>query len=291
VSVFQRKTTGSVVCPSCGSLVGVRDDKCYECGRANPGLWGFAPVLRQLGRDYGFAPFVIGASATLYLLAMLASGGDILGGGGIFGILAPNTNALLLFGASGGYPVFVEGKWWTVLSATWLHAGVLHILFNMMWVRNIGPSMVDIIGPGRTVIIYVVSGVTGFALSSFMGAYGPNLPFLSGASLTVGASASVFGLIGALMHYGRVSGSSLIREETKRFAIMGLVFGLVMPGIDNFAHGGGFLGGYLASKFFNPLTRERGDHLLIAAICLILSLAAVVLSIATGFERYRYLAL
>jgi rhomboid protease GluP len=124
-----------------------------------------------------------------------------------------------------------------------------------------------------------------------MGAYGPNLPFLSGASLTVGASASVFGLIGALMHYGRVSGSSLIREETKRFAIMGLVFGLVMPGIDNFAHGGGFLGGYLASKFFNPLTRERGDHLLIAAICLILSLAAVVLSIATGFERYRYLAL
>ena len=49
-AVFQRRTSGSVVCPSCGSLVGVRDDKCYNCGRSNPGLWGFAPLLRQLGR-------------------------------------------------------------------------------------------------------------------------------------------------------------------------------------------------------------------------------------------------
>jgi rhomboid protease GluP len=287
MSVFQRRTSGSVVCPSCGSLVGVRDDKCYECGRSNPGLWGFAPLLRQLGRDYGFGPFVIGASATLYLLAMLASGGDILGGGGMFGLLAPNVRALVLFGASGAYPVFVEGKWWTPLSATWLHAGVLHILFNMMWVRNLAPSAVDIIGPGRTVIIYVVSGVCGFALSSVMGMYGPPLPFLRGATLTVGASASVFGLLGALMHYGRVSGSSLIREETKRYALVGLVFGLLMPGIDNYAHGGGFLGGYLTSKFFNPLKRERGDHLLVAAVCLILSFGAVVLSVLTGLDMFR----
>ena len=67
VSVFQRKTSGSVVCPACGSLVGVRDDKCYICGRVNPGLWGFAPLLRQLGADFGFVPFVIGVSGTLYV--------------------------------------------------------------------------------------------------------------------------------------------------------------------------------------------------------------------------------
>src|SRR5437773_8307965 len=75
--LFQRKTTGSVVCPSCGSLVGVRDDKCYTCGRANPGLWGFAPMLRQLGVDLGFVPLVIGASSTLYVLTLLASGPDV----------------------------------------------------------------------------------------------------------------------------------------------------------------------------------------------------------------------
>ena len=44
------------MCPSCGSLVGVRDEKCLSCGRANPGLWGFAPVLRKLGADLGFVP-------------------------------------------------------------------------------------------------------------------------------------------------------------------------------------------------------------------------------------------
>src|SRR5438067_8704554 len=98
-TVFQRKTTGSVVCPSCGSLVGVRDEKCYSCGRVNPGLWGFAPMLRQLGADLGFVPLVIGASAILYVLSLLASGSELTVFGGGFSILAPSTRALLLFGA------------------------------------------------------------------------------------------------------------------------------------------------------------------------------------------------
>jgi rhomboid protease GluP len=284
--MFQRRTTGSVVCPSCGSLVGVRDEKCYTCGRSNPGLWGFAPALRALGRDFGFVPLVVGASGVLYLLGLLASGGGIGFGGGMFSILSPSVDVLYLLGASGAFPVFFEGKWWTVLSASWLHAGLLHILFNMMWVRNLGPSAVDIIGPGRTVIIYVASGAAGFILSSFMGAYGPRLPFLSGSSLTVGASASVFGLIGALYHYGRVSGSGLIREETKRYAIMGLVMGLLLPGIDNYAHLGGFMGGYGTSMFFNPLTRERGDHLLVAVILLALTFVAILLSVYVGFDTF-----
>ncbi len=285
-SVFQRKTTGSVVCPSCGSLVGVRDEKCYTCGRVNPGLWGFAPALRALGSDFGFVPFVIGGSGILYLLGLFASGRSMMMGGGMFSILSPATDVLYLFGASGAFPVIYEGKWWTVLSASWLHAGLLHIVFNMMWVRNLGPSAVEIVGPGRTVIIYVLSGAAGFLLSSVMGAYGPRLPFLSGSSLTVGASASVFGLIGALYHYGRVSGSSLIREETKRFAIMGVVFGLLMPGIDNYAHFGGFLGGYGTSMFFNPLTRERGDHLLVAVILLALTFISILLSVYVGFDTF-----
>src|SRR5438876_3833993 len=76
LSVFQRRTSGSVVCPSCGSLVGVRDDKCYTCGRSNPGLWGFAPALRQLGTDLGFVPMVVGACSVLYVLTLLVSGKD-----------------------------------------------------------------------------------------------------------------------------------------------------------------------------------------------------------------------
>lgn len=283
--MFQRKTTGSVVCPSCGSLVGVRDDKCYTCGRVNPGLWGFAPALRQLGADLGFVPLVIGASVVMYILTLVASGPEAFRGRGLFSILAPSGQALEIFGASGAYPVFVNGAWWTVLSATWLHANPLHILFNMMWVRDLGPASAEIVGPARTVVIYTVAGVCGFLLSSFAGAY-PILPFLRGAGFTVGASASVFGLLGALFHYGRKSGSSLLRAEAKRYAVILFVFGLIMPGIDNFAHAGGFVGGYATSAFFNPLTRERGDHVLIAVVCLAATLLAIVASVLYFLPMY-----
>src|SRR5215207_11720872 len=98
--MLRRQTTGSVVCSSCGSLVGVRDEKCYNCGRRNPGLWGFAPLLRSLGNDLGFVPFVIGACAVLYVLTLISSGGAV-GMRGLMSMLAPSSPALFLYGASG----------------------------------------------------------------------------------------------------------------------------------------------------------------------------------------------
>jgi rhomboid protease GluP len=105
---------------------------------------------------------------------------------------------------------------------------------------------------------------------------------MRGAGLTVGASASIFGLLGALVHYGRQSGSSLIRGQAMQWALMLFVFGLFMRGIDNYAHAGGFIGGYGMSWFFNPLTRERGDHMIVAAALLVLTFVAIVLSFAKG---------
>ena len=263
------------MCPGCGSLVGVRDDKCYSCGRSNPGLWGFAPALRRIGADFAFAPLVVGACVALWVVTLLMSGSAI-GSGGILSALSPSTAVLLMFGASGAYPVFGLGRWWTVLSAGWLHAGLLHVAMNMYWVWQMGPAMTDLFGPARTVIIYTAGGVAGFALSSFAGAYLPNLPFLHTAGLTIGASAPVFGLIGALYHYGR-SGSGIVKQMAVSIMIQAAIFGLLVPGIDNYAHLGGFAGGYLTSTFLKPMmTRERGDHMLIAVICL----AATVLSIA-----------
>ena len=282
-----RRTTGSIVCPSCGSLVGVGDDKCYICGRANPGMWGFAPVLRRLGADLGFVPLVMGASSVLYVLTLLASGRELTVIDRGFSILAPSTRAMILFGASGALPVFGFGSWWTVLSATWLHGGLLHIFFNMYWVRMLGPATAEIIGPARTVVIYVVAGVAGFLLSSTMGYYGGPIPFLRGANLTIGASASIFGLLGALVHYGRLSGSSLIRGQATQYAITLFIFGFIMPGVDNYAHAGGFLGGYAMSAFFNPLTRERGDHFLIASACLLATFFAIGASVLGGLALYR----
>ena len=70
--MFKRQTTGSVVCASCGSLVGVNDEQCYSCGRRNPGLWGFAPMLRRLGNDLGFVTLVVYGCSVLYVMTLLS---------------------------------------------------------------------------------------------------------------------------------------------------------------------------------------------------------------------------
>ena len=249
---------------------------------------GLRPGAARIGADFGFGTIVIGACVTLYAITLLMSGNAIFQASGIMSLLAPSTPVLFLFGASGAIPVFTFGRWWTVLSAGWLHASLLHIFMNMYWVRQMGPAMTDILGPARTVIIYTAGGVAGFALSSFAGAFLPPIPFLHGAGFTVGASAPVFGLIGALYHYGRTS-SSIAKQMAQSIVIQAVIFGLVMgnSGIDNFAHLGGFAGGYFTSAFLNPMTRERGDHMIIAAVCLALTVLSIAVSILTGLSLFR----
>src|ERR1700730_12881557 len=87
-----RQKTGSVVCASCGSLVGVKDDKCYNCGRRNPGLWGFGPVLRRFGNDFGFTTVIVYGCVVLFALSLILtvlSGGNLFSGS-LFGLLGPN---------------------------------------------------------------------------------------------------------------------------------------------------------------------------------------------------------
>src|SRR5678816_47019 len=104
---------------------------------------------------------------------------------------------------------------------------------------------VEFYGPGRTVIIYTVGAVAGFALSSCAAVYIPAIPFPRASLFPVGASASISGLIGALMYYGRSTGSGVVKAEATRIVIMLALYGFIMPGIDNYAHAGGFAGGYL----------------------------------------------
>jgi rhomboid protease GluP len=280
--MFKRQTTGSVVCASCGYLVGVNDDRCYHCGRRNPGLWGFAPALRSLGHDAGFVPFVIGTCIIVYGLMLVASRGDLGQGGGPMSLLSPNQPSLFLFGASGRWPVFGYDRWWTVLSAGWLHGNLLHILFNLMWIRQLAPAVGEFYGPGRMVIIYTVAGVVGFTASSVVGLIPIPVPMLRGADLTVGASASIFGLLGALVYYGRRGGSRLVQSQALNWAIMAGVLGFMLPGIDNWAHAGGFVGGYLAGRLLDPLTPERINHMAVAVICLAVSVLSVVVSVLLG---------
>jgi rhomboid protease GluP len=286
--MFKRQRTGSVVCASCGSLVGVNDEQCYSCGRRNPGLWGYAPLLRRLGNDLGFVPMIIYGCGALYIVGLLVTimlGGNVMGGGNNpLGILAPHPTVQLWLGESGAIPVLGLGMWWTVLSAGWLHASILHIVMNMMAVRSLGPATADLYGGARMVIIYTAGSVGGFLLSSILGRFG--IP-LFGAHYTLGASAPIFGLLGSLLYYGRRSGSSLIHAEAKGYAVAFFVFGLIFPGIDNAAHLGGFIGGYVTSVWLDPLRPERVNHMVVALVCLVATGAAIVASMVKIFPLLR----
>ncbi len=157
----------------------------------------------------------------------------------------------------------------------------MHIFFNVLWIRQLAPEVANLYGAGRMVIIYTVAGVTGFTLSTLAGAYlgWMPIPFLRGAQFTVGASAPIFGLLGALVYYGRRTGSSHIGQAGLQYALLMGVFGLIFPGVDNYAHLGGFAGGYAASLMLDPLKPERIDHLAIAVGCLALTLIAIIVSV------------
>lgn len=276
-----------MLCPSCGLLVGVNDPQCNNCGRRRPGLFGFAAGLRDLGQGLGFAPLVMWACGALYI-ATLVVGRESIETRGLLSLLSPGGETLFLFGSSGSIPVFGEGRWWTVFSAPWLHAGLLHIGFNMMAVRDLVPAVSHLYGTARTVLIYVLAGVAGALLSSLGGRYLPFLPyFLRGAGFTVGASGAVFGLIGAVFHYGWRGGNPLIREHAVRWALGGLVFGLAVPGIDNVNHMGGLLGGYVVARLLDPLKPERTDHVVAALLCLLASAVAIAWSIVDGLRYVR----
>lgn len=235
----------------------------------------------------GFVPFVTGFCILMFGLELLVGG--ISAQPSLFGFLSPVRPSPFLFGASGGVPIFT-GRWWTVLSASWLHGGLLHILFNLMWIRQLAPAVGEFYGPGRMVIIYVLGGAAGFLLTGtmFYAEQSGMLPrFLAGSPLTVGASASLFALLGALVYYGNRSGSQFVRSQAMSWAIGAFVFGFVMPGIDNYAHAGGFAGGYLLGRLLDPLKTEQINHILVAVVLLALSVLSIIVSVIHGLPIMR----
>jgi rhomboid protease GluP len=241
-------------------------------------MWGFAPALTRLGRDMGFVPFVITTCLAVYILTIVV---DFHPTGGLWDLLSPRDNALRYFGGSGVYPVLVDGAWWTLLTATWLHGGPLHILMNMMSLRNVAPIVSEFYGASRMIIIYVLSGLVGFIASTFGTVY-LRIPLLGGGRVTVGASAAIAGLIGAVFYYGHRTGNRHVADQAKMWIFMFLIMGFFIRGIDNWAHLGGLAGGYVSSKFLDPLYPERMDHFLIAIVLLAISVLALVASLIHG---------
>jgi rhomboid protease GluP len=134
------------------------------------------------------------------------------------------------------------------------------------------------------IIIYTIAGIIGFTLSSVLGLF--NIPYF-GAGLTVGASASIFGFLGALVHYGRRTGSNHARQMGLQYALFMGIMGFVFSGVDNAAHLGGFVGGYAASWFLDPLKPERIDHIVTAVGCLVVTFAAIIYTVISALPYIR----
>jgi len=217
-----------------------------------------------------------------YVASLLMSRGEIGMVG--FNFLSPSGYANFIMGASGAVPIFLYDRWWTILSAGFLHGSLIHILFNMYWVKQLAPAVSDLYGPGRMVIIYIVSSAVGFLFSSFAGAFLGWIPIrlFHGAQVTVGASAAIFGFLGALVYYGRRSGSTAVYTQALQYAVMMFVLGLLMSSIDNWAHGGGFIGGYLVARVLDPLQPERVNHMATGLVLIVLSVLSIILSVVHG---------
>ncbi len=248
-------------------------------------MWGFAGALRRLDLEDGATHLIVWGCIVLYILSLVVQPAAIRFEG-LFGLLSPGREALVRLGASGALPVVVAGRWWTVLTAGWLHGGLLHIFFNLMWVRQLAPATTHLYGPGRMLLIYLISSVVGFVASSFGGAYLYPLAFVMGGSpyaISVGASAAVFGLLGAMVYAGRRGIAAHLGRQAWGYAIALFVFGLIVPGVDNWAHLGGFVGGFALARMLNPSLPEKLDHTVAAVAILIVTLAAIGLSFVVGF--------
>ncbi len=271
--MFQRQQTGSVVCPGCGRLVGVRDERCWSCGRARPSLFGFSRLLQRIGNEAAFSTLVIGICVVIFVLELAMAPGGI-GTRSLFGFLAPDIEVAVRLGASGAPVVFDLGRWWTILSAGWLHGGLLHIGFNMYWVHQLGPAMARLYGPGRAATIYLVSSALGFLVTSALPVFAPWMP-LTHRAVTLGASAAVFGWLGALLFYSRRTGSRMFLRQVLGIAIPLVLFGLLLPGIDNWAHLGGLAGGYVLASLYRADKPESPAEVLTAMVLLVVSVLAV----------------
>lgn len=272
---------GSMLCPQCGKLIGVSEEKCPFCGAWQPGMFGAAPKLQRLfGGRLDLIPPIVATCIALYVAALVLQPDAIFARFSLFNFLSPGNRALYQLGMTGG-AAWNRGWWWTLLSAIYLHGSLLHIFFNLMWVRDLGPAVSRTYGPARAFVIFSVAGALGFLISNFASAaFSPN----GVASPTIGASGSIFGLLAALIVYARRTGENMMKLQLYQWALIMFVIGFI-PGtnVNNWAHAGGFIGGWVSAHVMPALHEKRESPAVqVAAIVLIVATAgAFVMSFVT----------
>ena len=176
-----------------------------------------------------FLPFltylILGINLIVFLLMTLAGG-------------STNQGVLIAFGAKVN-PLIQAGEIWRFLTSAFIHIGLMHLVFNLYALWALGPLAEESYGHRRFFIIYICSGLGGSIAS-----------FLFSTALSAGASGAIFGLLGALLYYSYKRPYLWKSGLGKNLVIVILInfgFGLIQPGIDNFAHLGGLLTGMITS--------------------------------------------
>lgn len=220
------------MCPNCRAFI-TRDDKvCPYCEMklGPPAIARRAPadVLGGLIPHARFTTVMILLINAGFYLAEALPG--LLSGGGSAGL--PLFQAGAKFG-----PYIHEGQWWRLITAGFLHGGILHLLMNSWVLFDLGAQTEESYGTHRYLVFYFVSTITGFYASYL---WAPNTP-------SIGSSAGIFGLLGAMIALGmrdRTSYGAAIRAHYVQWGIYALLLSALFSSTDNAAHIGGVAGGF-----------------------------------------------
>jgi rhomboid protease GluP len=265
------------LCPACGTLVGVGAKRCHQCG-ANM-RFSMAAVSKKFSGLIGdheapVSTILLIANILMFGVSWLAISSQG-GGGGLHILWGMGGETMYRLGASYGPAIFIGNEWWRLVTAMFLHGGLLHIGFNMMALIQFGPALEELYGSAKFLFFYVLTGAFGFLVSAYFGNY------------SLGASGALLGLIGLFLAVTSKRGGSYMREIRSRLissVVILFVLGFSGMGMDNYAHGGGLAAGFLLGKIFAdrpPMnaSERRVAYTLgwIAALVVIASFALMIL--------------
>lgn len=202
------------------------DSECFS-GWLNAVLQGQVNSLDELKQNTRHSPYVtyalLAMNAAVFMLMELSGG-------------STNTDVLVRFGAKVNQ-LIQQGEVWRLFTANFIHVGPMHLAFNLYALWTLGPFAEGLFGHKRFIALYLLSGIAGTTSS-----------FLFSTAISAGASAAIFGLLGALILYSwrhpQLWRSGLGMNLVVVTAV-NLIFGMIQPGIDNFAHLGGLVSGAL----------------------------------------------
>lgn len=163
--------------------------------------------------------------------------------------------------------------------ASFLHGGLLHIGFNMWVLMDIGPQIEELYGSARYLFMYVVTGIGAYLLSSLVGHF------------SIGGSGSLLGLIGVLLAITtnrRSASMQMLRSQLIKWLIYIAIMGFMFSGIDNFAHLGGLISGFILGKIMvdrAPSSPEERRNANIIGWATGLAVAASLMMVAFGILR------